>query len=370
MTEVGQTRGFAGSIWLSGRFRRAWIVARASRIEALGSGDPPRRWRQACEPLAGVRLIPGFVDLLCHGFAGVDATTADAEALAHMADALRAAGVTSTLLGLYPQTPRSLARTVAAWRAVRRRKLGRGLVGLHPEGPFVAPEWAGALRGNLGQPTPRRAAAWLAALGDSARAVTVAPELQGAAEFVSQLRVQGATPFLGHTGASRAECAALARDGAVGVTHLYNRMPKDARRGAVAFALSGGARWVSAIPDGVHIPKSRLRTLARIPLLRRRLLFVSDSLSAAGTNRLAFRSGGAHLALDSSAGPGSRVARDHKKGNLAGALDPLSAQLLARVADGTITWAQAIRGGCENPGRFLGNCGSFAVGMRADWLCV
>jgi N-acetylglucosamine-6-phosphate deacetylase len=90
---------------------------------------------------------------------------------------------------------------------------------------------------------------------------------------------------------------------------------------------------------------------------------VSDNLSHAGLSGADFHAGGKRLHRDGA------VARD-ARGGLAGTLDSLPKILAARVAEGALTWAQAIRMGAEVPGRLFGDCGRFEPGLRADLVAL
>ena len=125
--------------------------------------------------------------------------------------------------------------------------------------------------------------------------------------------------------------------------------------------MEGRADHVAVIPDAVHVAPETLRLWARTSKLRDRLMAVSDNLSHAGLPAEDFEAGGQRLHRD---GP---VARN-KKDELGGTLDPLPELLMRRVRDGVLTMAQAIRMGCEVPGRLLGDCGRFEEGLRADFV--
>jgi len=125
--------------------------------------------------------------------------------------------------------------------------------------------------------------------------------------------------------------------------------------------MEGRADHVAVIPDAVHVAPETLRLWARTAALRDKLMAVSDNLSHAGLPAEDFEAGGQRLHRD---GP---VARN-KKNDLGGTLDPLPELLMRRVRDGALTMAQAIRDGCEVPGRLVGDCGRLEAGMRADFV--
>jgi len=362
--------GIRARLWLRGRFRPGWLAWSRGRITAVGEGEPPRRLRGCLEDLGPARVLPGFTDTLAHGFAGVWAATGGAAELARMTRALAAAGVTTVLPGMRPLTPaeaRAAARRWGAWRRLPPRERGARVPGWHVEGPFVAPAMRGALpRGALVAPTPARAEALVAACGGWLRMTTLAPERRGARETARLLRRHGGLVAAGHTAATLEDCAALAGDGPLGLTHAGNRMPPLAARapGPLGFALAGGAAWVGVIPDGVHLAPATLGILAAAPALRPALLAQSDNLGPAGL------AAGEFLAFGRRAGRDGPAARLRSSGGLCGTLDPLPELLLARVREGTLSWAQAVRLGCEIPGQLLGGRGRLEEGALADLVVV
>lgn len=358
-------KGIRARIWLHGRFRQGYLLWERGKLVAAAAGDPPRKVAAKCEDHGRARLVPGFVDTLVHGFAGVGAATHAAVDLDRMARALGRVGVTSAYAGFYPlplTKLRSAARrwdTYAKLRGVRTR-----FVGWHVEGVFVHPKMVGALppEGVL-EPSEAHAERFVKACGGWLKLSTIAPELPGALDAAEVLRAHGVMPSIGHSQAEYLHCEALAANGEVAITHLGNRvLPLSAREpGPIGFAMEGRADFVAVIPDAVHVAPETLRLWARTAGLRSRLMAVSDNLSHAGLPAEEFEAGGQTLHRD---GP---VARNAKQ-DLGGTLDPLPELLMRRVRDGVLTMAQAVRMGCEVPGRLVGDCGRLEEGLRADFV--
>ena len=102
------------------------------RVAAVGLGDG-RRGRGLA--------VPGFVDLQVNGFAGVDFATADHAAHRQAAEALAAAGTTAFQPTLITAPEPDL---VSALRGIPVDGPGARVLGVHLEGPFLAPEHMGA----------------------------------------------------------------------------------------------------------------------------------------------------------------------------------------------------------------------------------
>lgn len=366
MTEVS---GLYGRLFLDGEFTEGWVAWTRGRILSVRRGTPSRGARGDFASLGRRRLLPGFVDTLVHGYGGYDASEAGPEDLDAMARALARAGVTSALAGLYPLPLPQLRERARVWRelAGRRRPTPRcSLRGWHLEGPFLEPSMRGALPADgLRKPSAAAARTLLRACGGWLRLSTLAPELRGAHAAAAELLAGRAIPSIGHCAASYEDCAALPRSGRLAITHLGNRMPPLLARapGPMGFALAGGARWVGAIPDGVHLAPPTLSLFAQAERLGPRLMLQSDNLSHAGGDARDFRAGGRRLHRD---GPAARDAR----GSLSGTLDALPEMVFARVREGTLGLPEAVRGACEVPGRLLGRRGRIHPGCRADFVEV
>lgn len=232
----------------------------------------------------GLLVAPGFVDLQCNGAVGVDLASAP-ERLWEVAAALPRWGVTAWLPTL-----------VSSPAAVRRRLLdtlrvgppaGEGPVavplGVHLEGPFLAPERAGAHDpAQLRPPSPELVAGegWSAEAGVAL--VTLAPELPGALAVTSALVERGVVVAAGHSSATAAQATAAVDDGVRYVTHLFNAMAPLHHRepGLVGVALTDERLVVGLIADGLHVAPAVVALAARA--LGERLSLVSDAVAALG----------------------------------------------------------------------------------------
>ncbi|MCX6789554.1 MAG: hypothetical protein NTZ42_03020 [Candidatus Gribaldobacteria bacterium] len=90
---------------------------------------------------------------------------------------------------------------------------------------------------------------------------TLAPEKNGAIEFISELVEKGIVVALGHTNASEEQIDDAIRAGATGATHLGNGCPKqmDRSENIIQWLLAREELWTSFVPDGYHINFSALK---------------------------------------------------------------------------------------------------------------
>ena len=195
---------------------------------------------------------PGFVDLQVNGFGGVDFLDCDAQGYRRAGEVLLETGVTAYLPTLITAPEEQLD---AALREVpERRSGGPHILGVHLEGPFLAPKRLGTHPPQARRdPDP----ALLGRLLDSGRIrmMTLAPELPGAHPLIELLLRRGVTVSLGHTDATAEEANAAFDAGVRTVTHLFNAMRPFAHRdpGIAGTALSRPDVIVQVILDGIHL---------------------------------------------------------------------------------------------------------------------
>ena len=240
----------------AGTARRADLLLADGRVAQLAqAGELDRAYGVAGLDATGLLVSPGLLDLQVNGAAGVD-VTADPELIWQVAAALPRHGVTSFLPTVVTSGEQTRRRALEALRAGRPADVPAGArpLGLHLEGPMLAPQRCGAHdRTLLRRPDHRLVAGWSAAAGVSM--VTLAPELPGALDVIRELTARKVVVSLGHTAATLAQMDAAAAAGARAVTHLYNAMPGLGHRepGPVGAVLGGDALLAGVIVDGHHV---------------------------------------------------------------------------------------------------------------------
>jgi N-acetylglucosamine-6-phosphate deacetylase len=261
-------------------------------VEAAG-GEPPAAPGDStpCSArrfdAAGLLVVPGFVDVQCNGAVGVD-ITADPERLWDVAAALPRWGVTSWLPTVVTAPPVIRARALATLRSGPPSEPD-GVppfatpLGLHLEGPFLAPERRGAHPAeHLRAPDPSLVAdeGWSRQSGVAL--VTLAPELPRALDVARELVAAGVVVSAGHSSASAEEATGAIDAGVAAVTHLFNAMGPLHHRdpGLAGVALSDERVRVSAIADGIHLHPATVALAARA--LGDRLCLVTDAVAALG----------------------------------------------------------------------------------------
>jgi N-acetylglucosamine-6-phosphate deacetylase len=273
---------------------------------------------------ASWRVTPGLLDLQVNGAAGREVGP-DRDANAAVAGTLPRAGVTAFLPTLVSRTLREYASCAEALATTDWPRNGARCLGVHLEGPFIAPSRRGAHHpAALLAPSPANVSALLRAIRP--RAITLAPELPGAIDAIERLSGEGIAVFIGHTEADADTARAALAAGASMMTHAFNAMRGIETRSATALAALLGDRSarVSLIADGVHVHPENLAWLR--PVLRRRLVLVSDAAAPAGSAPGQYRLGPRTIRFD-----GERVTAE---GRLAGSGHLLDAGVRRLVAAG------------------------------------
>ncbi|MGH2400210.1 MAG: N-acetylglucosamine-6-phosphate deacetylase, partial [bacterium] len=256
------------------------VEIRGGRITRVRNG-PARR--------ADVRvrgfLAPGLIDLQINGAAGVDFATCErAEALAPVGRFLLATGVTGYLPTLITSPVPLLHAALRRWARFAQTGGAPRILGVHIEGPYLNPSYAGAHHPDLLRtPDPAEFAGLLDSAGGMVRLLTLAPELPGAGRVIDLARGRKIAVAAGHTAATFAEAKSAFDAGVRMVTHVFNAMrPLHHREPGIAGASLMDRRVVAGlIADLVHVHPS---VIGMVALLKgpSRVALVTDAVAPAG----------------------------------------------------------------------------------------
>src|SRR5699024_5965793 len=173
-----------------------WVAITGAEISGLGTGDPPPAHE---EVRASGAVVPGFVDIHCHGGGGYafsEGREAIEEALAYH----RRHGTTRSVMSLVTASIADLVDQLSTARAACIED--PLLLGMHLEGPYLSPEHRGAHNpALLTNPGEADIGAMLEAADGYLAQVTIAPELPGAEAAIGQLHRAGVRVAVGHTAA-------------------------------------------------------------------------------------------------------------------------------------------------------------------------
>jgi N-acetylglucosamine-6-phosphate deacetylase len=363
MTAGGEAFTLVGARVFDGRALRDGLsVSVADGVVRALSDGPPSGSRVIA--LAGGVLAPGFVDLQVNGGGGhmVGAGT-DAAALARLCAVHRSLG-TAGLLPTLISAPREVTTAVLDAGIAAAASGVPGFLGLHLEGPHLAPGRAGAHDAGLCRRMDEdNLQAYVAAAARlPALLMTVAPEAV-TNDQIARLAAAGIRVSLGHSDAGLAEAEAAFAAGATMATHLFNAMRGLHHRepGLVGAVLAGDAA-AGLIADGHHVHPAVLKLVTAVR--HERMFLVSDAMATAGTDARA-------LMLD-----GRRVLRRDGRltledGTLAGADLTLAGAVRVMVHKAGLPLPRALAMATSIPAALIGaerHHGHIAPGRSADLI--
>ena len=359
-----------GNVILPDGLCRGILVLEDGRIKGIQNNIPAGAEVIDAE---GNYVSPGFIDMHTHGAGGADFMDCTVEAYI---TAARMHAMHGTTL-LYPTTLTStdelLYESFETYRkAVPQNTEGAAFGGMHLEGPYFSPAFAGAQDSRyLRNPRPEEYMQILDRCPDLAR-WSFAPELDGAPEFAAELRRRGIVASIGHTNATFGECDAAFRAGASLMTHFYSCMSTISRRNAFRYAgtIEYGY-WqdgiaLEIIADGIHVPSDLLHLILKIAG-DSRVALVTDSMRAAGMPEGPSVLGGLSDGQDVIVEDG--VAKLPDRSAFAGSVATADRLIRTMVTMGGCSIPQAVKMITENPAKIMGisdRKGSIAPGKDAD----
>ena len=255
-----------------------WVSVDGGLISEIGSGTAPDPDAIA---LDGGWLVPGFVDIHCHGGGGAAYSDPDPARLATAVAAHRAHGTTTTMASLVSRPVDELVEQVSALADLVEEGL---FAGIHLEGPFISTIRCGAHDPAVLRPPDRTSVRRLLDAGrGTIRMVTLAPELDGALDATRQLVDAGVVVAVGHTDAIETQVLPAVEAGATVATHLFNGMrPLHHREpGPIGVLLDDERVTIELICDLVHL-SPRVARLAAKHAGAGRTALVTDAMAAAG----------------------------------------------------------------------------------------
>ena len=221
-------------------------------------------------------IIPGFVDLHCHGAINHD-TMQGFDSIKKMADFHLSKGTTTLL-------PTTLTNSFeSTYQALKEFNMfltaeNSNINGVHLEGPFVNPKKLGA------QPplTQKPNISFIKKIKKIAKikSVTLAPELDGIDSLLKYLFENDINIQFGHSLASYECCKKFMSNYSVSFTHLYNAMSGNDHHnpGVLSAALELG-EYAEIICDFQHVSEASIKIAKKCIS---KLYAVTDSIGATG----------------------------------------------------------------------------------------
>jgi N-acetylglucosamine-6-phosphate deacetylase len=306
-------------------------------------------------------LIPGFIDIHCHGGGGQYFSATSPDLISTAINAHKKTGTTSMVASLVSESIDDLKAQIQ--RLVPFYTRGE-IIGIHLEGPYLSHARCGAHEPSLLIDPTVPQLQELIKLGQGAiKMITIAPELHGAQEAITYLASVGVLAAIGHTEGNFQDASAATSNGASVVTHFLNAMNKENTSGSIAnFVINDPRLTVELIVDGHHLSFEKVREL--FAAMGSRIIMVSDAMAAAGNGDGMYPIGA--LAVEVKDG----VARLTSNQKLAGSTLTISQAFKNLISQCGVSIEQAVHATSVQPAKALGlkDRGSIAVGMRADVL--
>ena len=276
---------FTGDGWLYNHD----IVIENSTIQSLSPGTGTSFVTNDTETF----LAPAFVDFQVYGAAQkLFAAYPEAQTLQVMQDVYSGQGTCLFQPTLATNTAAIFRKGIDAVKAYWQGG-GKGVAGLHLEGPWIHPTKKGAhIQSEIHAPTVEEVKELLAYGKGIIKTITLAPEVCSD-EVLTLLLSSEVVLSAGHSNATYAEALQSFDKGIPAVTHLFNAMSPLHHRepGLVGATLQHANVVASIIPDGHHVDFAAISMAKK--LMGERLFAITDAVTE--TTEGAYRH---HLAGD------------------------------------------------------------------------
>lgn len=331
---------------------------------------------------AGKYVMPGFVDIHTHGGGGGDFMDAGHASIASALDFHARNGTTSLLATSVTAPVSDIEAMIAAVKdyigSVNDR-IECKIRGVHLEGPYLSLKNKGAQSETHLRVPARDSYDFILRHSDIVKTVTIAPELEGAAEMTASLVKRHIVVCGGHDDGEKTAIMQAIEAGLSHCTHLWCAMSSVAIRNGVRsvglceLGLTDDRLSVEMIADNRHITEDMAKLIYRCKGADK-VCVVSDCLRAGGLEE-----GDTLYRLGSAKDPGAQqflvadgAARLPDYSHLAGSVQPISQMIRNLVCGCGIKLTDAVKMGSLSPARVIGadsEIGSIAIGKKAD-LCL
>jgi N-acetylglucosamine-6-phosphate deacetylase len=236
----------------------------------------------------GKLVLPGFIDIHCHGGKGCDVMDGKLSDIDTIAKYHASGGTTAFL----PTTASSSIESILqALEAIHQARIygvnGAKVIGAHIEGPyFCYPKRGCHLPKFVRNPRPQEYDRMLE-FSDDIASMTLAPEIDGSEALIKVLAKNNIVVSIGHSDASYAQMLDAIKWGASHVTHLYCAMSTIVKNGPVRISgvvestLLLDELTAEVIADGRHVPPELIRLTIKAKGIDN-VCVVTDAMRGAG----------------------------------------------------------------------------------------
>lgn len=355
-------------VWIADQFFPAIIETGKGKITRILPYDSV----PVDKDYGDLRILPGFLDIHCHGAFEFDTNDAQEEGLRYWTKHIAAEGVTGFLATTITQSEEVLTKAVAnVARVMKDGYEGAEILGIHFEGPYLDMKYKGAQPEQyIVKPTVEQFSRYQEAAEGNIKIVTLATETDEDFALTRYLADHGVVVSIGHSNATYEQAVMAYAHGARSMTHVYNGMTPFNHRanGLVGAAMRLRTMYGEIICDGNHSTAAALNAyfMSKGPDYS---IMVSDALMAKGTpigSKFIFGGNEIEIYPDGSAHLTST-------GGLAGSTLRLNQGLRILVEEAMVPFNYAVNACTLNPARLLGidnRKGCIGVGMDADFVVL
>lgn len=314
-----------GSVYVDRTFAEKTIAVQDGKIKLLDAGSTVPAEALVYDA-AGKKIVPGFIDVHTHGSVGVDVNAATAEDLEKICRFVAKNGTTSWFCSVLTDTKEQTEWCIDEFKKHQKMESeGANLLGIHLEGPFLSPEYKGAMPEHLlMKPNMQLLEEYQKRAEGNIKYITISPEVEGIADDIPKMKELGITVAIGHSGADYETSWKAINNGAECSTHTFNAMKLLHQHfPAIMGAALESDIYCEAICDGRHLHPGTVRLLIKTKGIDK-VVAITDSIMAAGlpdgnyklgVNDVVVKDGDAKLA-DTGVRAGSTLTQDVALKNL------------------------------------------------------
>ncbi|MCK4240891.1 MAG: N-acetylglucosamine-6-phosphate deacetylase [Candidatus Atribacteria bacterium] len=314
----------------------------------------------------GEYIVPGFIDIHCHGGNGYDTMDSTYEALKEISKFKAKNGCTGFLATTVTSSVKDTVKALNNISEYSKQSPegGAEILGVHLEGPFINAMQKGAQREDLIIPLSVEVMEkFIKESGGLIKIITYAPELDTDFEFTSFLNNKGIIPSVGHSFADYETIISAIKFGLKSSSHIFNQMKGIHHRepGTIGAILTEENLFAEIIADCIHVHPAIVNLLVKAKGIDK-IIIITDAMRAAGLQDGIYDLGGLKVIVKNSE---ARL----ESGNLAGSTLTMNRAIKNMVEKMGINIKESVRMASLNPARLLGlnkDRGSLTPGKRAD----
>ena len=355
-------------VWIADQFIPAQLELEDGIIKEIY----PYNEKEVTKDYGDLRILPGFIDIHCHGAYGFDTNDADPEGLRKWTKGIVDEGVTSFLATTLTQSEEVLTNAVSnVAKVVEEGYEGAEILGIHFEGPYLNKAHKGAQPEEYCvKPNVEQFKRYQKAAHGLIKYITMAVENDEDFTLTKYCSQNNVVVSIGHSNATYEQAVQAYAHGARSMTHVYNAMTPFTHRanGLVGGALRIRNMYGEIICDGNHSTLAALNNFftSKGPDYS---IMITDSLMCkgfpvgtkfdfGGQEVVIYPDGSAHLV---------------EAGNLAGSTLNVNKGLKILIEDALVPVNYAINACTSNPARCLhvdDRKGTIGVGYDADLVVL